>query len=149
MVMNIPLVYKNLLISFVKNNVEFMIIGGYAVMHHGYQRITNDIDIWLKPNNDNRNKFVKALKISDKELIVISQMDFSKNQVFHINIGLFKIDFLTFVDGLTYEEADLNKESFLLQQTLIPVISFYDLIKLKAIAGRFQDKIDIDILQNK
>lgn len=31
-----------------KNNVEYLVIGGYAVVHYGYVRTTADIDIWVR-----------------------------------------------------------------------------------------------------
>ncbi len=54
--------HRQLLLSLLNNNVSFILIGGYAVIYYGYERITGDMDIWLQPNNENRNKLLNALK---------------------------------------------------------------------------------------
>jgi hypothetical protein len=41
--------------------VDFLLIGGYAVIYHGYVRSTGDLDIWIRPTNENKEKFIKAL----------------------------------------------------------------------------------------
>ena len=38
-----------------------MLIGGYAVIYHGYERLTTDMDIFLEPENTNRDKLIPAL----------------------------------------------------------------------------------------
>ena len=43
--------HREMLLMLIKHKVEFMIIGGYAVIYYGYGRTTNDMDIWLKPDN--------------------------------------------------------------------------------------------------
>lgn len=134
--------HKKLLLLLLKYDVEFMLIGGYAVIYYGYQRTTSDMDIWLSPNNQNRNKFILALKemgIVQQDLNEISKMDFTAIQVLHTGEKPNKIDFLTHVHGLTFEEAN-NKKVFLpLKDNKVPVINYHHLITLKMLAGRAQD----------
>ncbi len=142
--------HKKLLLLLLKHNVEFMLIGGYAVIYYGYQRVTSDMDIWLNPNNDNRDKFINALQeqgIIQEDTDAITQMDFTQIQVLHIGEKPNKIDFLTKVQGLTFEEADSKKVCFPLKDKKVPIIQYHHLITLKIIAGRPQDKADVDILQ--
>jgi hypothetical protein len=54
--------HKEFLLLLLKHEVEFMLIGGYAVIFHGYERTTGDMDIWLKPSNENKEKFIEVLK---------------------------------------------------------------------------------------
>lgn len=54
--------FKLLLLLLKKHGVNFMLKGGYAVIYYGYERSTNDLDIWLQPQNDNREKLIEALK---------------------------------------------------------------------------------------
>ena len=49
--------YKALLLLLKKNDVSFMLIGGYAVIYYGYERTTSDMDIWLEPTNANKNYY--------------------------------------------------------------------------------------------
>ncbi|ODS81570.1 MAG: hypothetical protein ABS46_11195 [Cytophagaceae bacterium SCN 52-12] len=70
------------------SDVEFIVVGGYAVIYHGYKRTTGDIDIWLKPTNENRDKLVRALakmEFSKDSLDQLSQLDFKETLVFSIN----------------------------------------------------------------
>lgn len=43
-------------------SVEFILIGGYSVIYYGYSRTTNDMDLWLKPDNSNKDRFLNAIK---------------------------------------------------------------------------------------
>ncbi len=142
--------HKNFLLLLLKHRVEFILIGGYAVIYHGYQRPTGDMDIWLKPDNANREKFIAALRehvIPEKNINTVSKMNFSDAQVMHIGEKPNKIDFLTKVSGLTFDEADKKKVLLPLKDKFVPVVHYHHLIVLKMIAGRPQDKADVDILQ--
>ncbi len=142
--------YKKFLLLLLKHKVEFMLIGGYAVIYYGYERTTSDMDIWLQPTNSNRDKFINALRehgINESDLKSVHKMDFTEVQVLHIGEKPNKIDFLTKVLGLTYDEADSKKSLLPLKDKNIPVIHYHHLIVLKMLAGRPQDKADIDILQ--
>jgi hypothetical protein len=74
-------------------------------------------------------------------------MNFSEAKVMHIGEKPNKIDFLTKAQGLTYDEADKGKKMLPMKDQLIPVIQYDHLIVLKMIAGRPQDKADVDVLQ--
>ncbi len=142
--------HKRLLLLLLKHKVEFMLIGGYAVIYYGYERGTADMDIWLKPTNENRDKFIAVMMehgISDETVKAVSKMDFTKAKVLTIGSKPSQIDFLTKVQGLTYEEADKEKRLFPMKDQLIPIIQYHHLIITKMIAGRLQDKADVDILQ--
>jgi hypothetical protein len=54
--------HKAILLQLLKYKVDFMLIGGYAVIYHGYGRTTGDMDIWLKPDNENRDKLIPVLR---------------------------------------------------------------------------------------
>ncbi|MCX6290961.1 MAG: hypothetical protein NT126_04285 [Bacteroidetes bacterium] len=108
------------------------------------------MDIWLRPDNGNKENFVKALRehgIGADSLQVVTQMDFNEAKVMHIGEKPNKIDFLTKVTGLSYDEADKEKKLLPLKNQKVPVIQYHHLITLKMIAGRPQDQADVDVLQ--
>src|SRR6056297_1966611 len=79
--------HSKLIRELLKNEVEFIIIGGYAVIHHGYKRTTGDLYIWLKPSNSQKKNLVTALRnvgIKKKGLDELLLMDFEKKVVFTI-----------------------------------------------------------------
>jgi len=142
--------HKKFLLLLVKHQVDFILIGGYAVIFYGYERTTGDMDIWLKPENKNRDKFVLALEehgILKEDLELVKKLDFAETQVMHIGKEPNKIDFLTRVQAVEYEEADSKKIFFPLNDKQIPIVQFEHLIQMKILSNRLKDKADVDILQ--
>jgi predicted nucleotidyltransferase len=131
-------------------NVNFIIIGGYSVIFHGYKRTTGDIDIWLKPDNDNKKKLLPVLKqfgFEDDEVNAVSNIDFTQHTVFSMGEEPEKIDFLTRINLVQYDEADNNKVVAEVDELQIPFLHLNDLILSKINTGRSKDKADIDMLQ--
>jgi len=56
--------HQLLLKELLNAKVDFIIIGGYSVIYHGYRRTTGDVDIWIKPDNANKPKLLKEPIIS-------------------------------------------------------------------------------------
>jgi NACalpha-BTF3-like transcription factor len=142
--------HKNFLLLLLKHEVEFMLIGGYAVIYYGYERGTEDMDLWLKPTNANRDKFIEALKehgVSRETLTAVKEMDFTTTLVMYIGEKPNTIEFLTKVQGVTYEEADKEKVMLPLKDKQIPVIQYHHLVLTKIATGRTKDKADIEELQ--
>jgi hypothetical protein len=142
--------HKQMLRRLVEFNVDFMLIGGYAVNLHGYVRATGDMDIWLKPSNENREKFLTLLKaegFDDLSLSHISKTDFSKHAAFHIGERPFQVEFLTIISGVTFDEAIERKEHMPFENRLIPFLNMEHLILSKLTSGRPKDKLDVEELQ--
>lgn len=79
-----------------KNKVNYMLIGGYAVIYYGYERHTTDMDIWLQPTNANRDKLIEALKefgIGSKSIRDISKLNFAEIQFFFFGKNLAELIF--------------------------------------------------------
>jgi len=142
--------YKKMLLLLVKHDVKFMLIGGYAVIFHGYERLTTDLDIFLEPENKNRDKLVVALKefgISNDSLKKLSKLDFNKIQFFHFGERPNRIDFLTKINLVTYTVAAKEARVFTIGKILIPIIQYHHLILSKMTTDRPQDKADVEMLQ--
>lgn len=131
--------------------VEYLVVGGYAVNYHGYRRTTGDIDLWIKPDNGlNKDRIVKALKslgVDGDKLQQLIQLDFSRPLVFIDGEEPFKIDFMTAVSGVKFDEAWKQKVISHLDGLAIPFINLNHLIMSKITTGRPQDNIDIEKLQ--
>ncbi len=66
----------NLLNELNHNNVEYIVVGGYAVNFHGYRRTTGDIDLWIKPDNTiNKKNIIKSLRNLKVEEDVLSKIN--------------------------------------------------------------------------
>ncbi len=132
------------------SDAEYLIIGGYAVNYHGFGRPTGDLDIWLKPDNENKAKCVTAfrkLKYQEHSLEKLSTLDFEKPQVFYVGEPPLRIEFLTQVNLAKFDEAWETKETLSLENVTIPVINYKHLILTKINTGRTQDKLDLEELQ--
>ena len=142
--------YKEMLQLLLEEQVDFMIVGAYALGTHGYPRATGDIDIWVKPNNINSKKLYKALARFGAPLGQIQIDEFSTEGII-LQIGVIprRIDIITKIDGVTYEEADEDKIIVEIEGLKIPVISLEKLIRNKMATGREKDELDIKTLTKK
>jgi predicted nucleotidyltransferase len=142
--------HQELLRKLLDAGVEFIIIGGYSVIFHGYKRTTGDIDVWLKPDNTNKVKFLKVLAqfdFDETELSQVANLDFTKHIAFSIGEQPEKMDFLTFISLVKYQDADQKKIIAEVDGLQIPFLHLNDLVLSKMNTGRSKDKADIDMLQ--
>ena len=142
--------HRQFLKLLLKHNVKFILIGGYAVIYHGYERLTGDMDIWLEPNNENRNLLTIALTafgIEDEDVKKVSQTNFTEPQIFFIGKVPRRIDFLTKITGINFTEANEQVNFFYMQELKIPVINYHHLLISKTNTGRLKDKADIEELE--
>lgn len=142
--------HQELLAALLKHNVDFIIIGGYAVIYHGYHRTTGDVDIWLKPDNNIKKNLIHALLefgIEQSSLDGLESLDFEKHIAFHIGNEPDKIDFVTHIDSVKYEEADHEKVIAVIDHLQVPFLHLNHLILSKFNTGRLRDKADIEELQ--
>lgn len=143
--------FQEMLLALVNNKVRFMLIGGHAVIYHGYARTTGDMDIWLALGNDNKEKLAKALMefgIDDESLSIFHSMDFTKPlNVFYFGKDPRRIDFVTLINNVSFEEAYAKAASFTLENISVPVIQYNQLILSKINSDRLKDKADVEELQ--
>lgn len=131
-----------------KNDVLYMIVGGYAVGFHGHPRYTGDLDIWLLPTPDNAFKIVKAIGEFGFGSLGISEKDLStEGLIVQLGHPPLRIDLLTSIDGVNFEECYPNKKTTLIDALPVHFISYDDLIRNKKASGRHQDLGDIENLQ--
>lgn len=143
--------HKQLLHLLVGHHVQFMLIGGYAVIHYGYGRTTGDMDIWLQLGIENKVRLLKALAdfgIEDEDLDQLRQMDFTKPMpVFFIGEAPRRIDFITLVNNVRFAQAIKEVNYFPLGDKDIPVIQYHHLLLTKSGTSRLKDLADIEELE--
>ena len=142
--------HKQMLLLLNKHKVNFMLIGGYAVIYHGYERLTTDMDIWLQPDNNNRDKLIDALSefgIGNASLSQLAKINFNEASFFYFGERPRRIDFFTKINSVTFDEAAPVVNHLPLANILVPVIQYHHLILSKIANNRPQDKADVDMLQ--
>ncbi len=149
--MNLFVEYHQYLIkTLLGSGVDFIVIGGYSVIFHGYRRTTGDIDIWLKPDNDNKKKVLTALRVlgyDEEEIAPIASINFCDTAMFSIGEDPERADFLTAVSLVKYEDADKQKVVADVDGLQVPFLHLNHLVLSKMNTGRTKDQADIDELQ--
>lgn len=141
--------FKDMLQCLLDENVEFLLVGGYALGAHGYPRATKDIDLWLWADPSNAEKAYQALAMFGAPMNQISSDDLAKvGTVFQIGVPPNRIDLVTAVSGIEFRTCYQNRVTILIEDLAVPVISKPDLIRNKRATGRPQDQLDADILES-
>ena len=88
--------------------VRYVLVGGYAVILHGYNRTTGDLDIWLERTEENYTRLVSAFRIFNMPVFDMSLENFlntSQYDVFTFGVPPVSIDIMLNVKGLDFKEA--------------------------------------------
>ena len=140
--------YADMVKAMLDEGVEFMLVGGYAVLFHGYPRTTFDIDLWVRPSPDNAPKVLAALHRFGAPLQDVTASDFDHpDMVYQIGVPPCRIDILTRIDGVAWEEAEGNAILGNVDGLPLKVIGLAELIRNKRASGRTKDAADADALE--
>jgi len=128
-------------------NVEYLVVGGFALAFHGVPRFTGDLDLYINPQRDNAERVLMALKDFGFGSLEISIEDLTKpGQVIQLGVPPVRIDFVTSIDGVTWQEAWAGRA----QEACGNVTLFYlgrkQLVANKQACGRPRDLADIEAL---
>ena len=133
-----------------KHKVDYLLVGGYAVAMYGYPRYTGDIDFWVKPTNENAKKIINVLNDFGFEGLDISEKDFNEeDKVVQLGYPPNRIDIITSVTGLDFDESFLNKKIIEVSEIKVYFISLFHLRKNKEATGRDKDRTDLNNLPEK
>jgi len=142
--------HREFLKELYKEKVNFILVGGYALIYHGYIRGTGDMDIWLEPDNKTKDKLLiilKKLKFSKDSIRKVEKLNFIEMVAFHFGDPPEKIDFLTKLSGIVFKEAFENCNYLEIADVKIPVLRLEDLITNKLLSNRAKDKADVEELR--
>lgn len=141
--------FLELLSAFLAADVRFLVIGAYAVGVHGRPRATKDIDIWIEASADNAVRVITALRDFGAPMGDLVASDFEvPGTGFKMGIPPRRIDVLTKIEGITFEQAWPNRQDAAFSADVrCPVIGLRDLLTNKRAAGRPQDLADVAALE--
>ena len=141
--------YKEMLQCLLEENVRFLLVGAYAVAVHGFPRATKDIDFFVWATPENAANLMRALTKFGAPLHDISEADLSsEGVVFQIGNSPRRIDIMTNISGVKFEQAYANKTTISIEGIEVPVISLEDLIANKRASARTQDLADVEKLES-
>lgn len=128
------------------NNVDYILLGGYAVILYGYSRTTGDMDILVRKDKENYHKVVAAFREFGMSVFDMTEENFLNNSdfdVFSFGIPPVSIDILTNAKELDFDEAFNNATIHKIDDLQVKVIHFNDLIRQKKAVNRPKDINDI------
>jgi hypothetical protein len=140
--------FKELLQTFNEESVRYLVVGGYAVIHHSQPRYTKDLDLWVEPTAENARRVAKSFLKFGLPLDEVTQEDFAtEGTQFFIGIPPCAFDFLTTISGLVFSHAWENKVLSDEDGVAVPYLGKADLITAKKAAGRLQDLADLEEIE--
>jgi hypothetical protein len=136
-----------LLAAFLAAEVEYAVVGGVAVNAHGYVRATNDLDIFIRPTEDNARSAFRALHTLGVPLEGLTPGDLLNDQE-NLRFGPEEdhIDILASIGEMPFDQVWRNRVETLVGGLSIPFISRTDLIENKLQVGRMRDLADAEEL---
>lgn len=137
---------EGLLQSLKEHRVDFVVIGATAFPVHGYARATLDIDIFIKPSEENAGRTRAALEAFGYDVTDIKIEDLLKKKLL-IRQYAVETDIHPFVKGMSFERVWKNKVKAKFGKTPVYFASLTDLIKMKHAANRPQDIEDLKYLK--
>lgn len=147
--MDLPNDFRDLMFEMLDADVQFVVVGGYAVAFHGHPRATKDIDILVRPHHDNAKRVYKALAAFGAPLQAfdVAETDFSSyDGVLQIGLPPLRIDLLNKASGISFDEAVEERQTMVVDGRDVPVIGLKALLKNKRASGRPQDLADVAAL---
>jgi len=143
--------YKEMLQILQKHNVNYILVGAYALAAQGYPRSTLDIDIWVNPNKDNSSNIYKALVEFGAPLEDINEDTFKeKGIVFQIGVAPCRINIITEISGgIEFKDAISRSIKTEIEGVSLNILSIEDLIKNKVAIGRLPARRAIQLGEPK
>jgi hypothetical protein len=142
--------FIDILSAFSEEKVEFLVVGGYAMAFHGHVRATGDIDLWIRCSSVNAQKVWRALQAFGAPLFDLSIDDLTNpDMVFQMGVIPSRIDVITKIDGVDFEEAWQQRQTVEVEGLNIPVITKPLLLVNKKSTARPKDLNDVLWLESE
>lgn len=143
----LPPDFKEFLKLLNEHNVEYLLVGGYAVGYYGYPRATADMDIWIAIQPLNAVKIVTALKEFGFDVPELQPELFLKeDQIIRLGVPPIRIEIATTLSGVSFEKCYAERVVDALDGVRVNLISLENLKTNKKAAGRYKDLSDLEYL---
>ena len=140
--------FREFLKSLNSRGVRYLVLGGYAVIHYGYRRATDDLDVWIAVDPENTERLSEVLQefggFSARK--VKASMFREVGKIFKFGREPVRIDILTSPSGVTFDTAYAKRNEVIWDGVKVSLINLEDLKRNKAASGRAKDQADLDNL---
>jgi hypothetical protein len=142
--------FRDLLSALSAEGADFIVVGAHAVMFYTSPRYTKDLDIWVRPTRENAERVHRALRAFGAPMADLSADDLAiPGTIFQIGIAPNRIDILTSIDAVTFDDAWARRSSSTYGGVPIALLSVEDLLANKRAVGRRQDLFDVERLERQ
>jgi hypothetical protein len=140
--------YRDILAELSAAEADYLLVGAFALAVHEMPRATGDIDLWVRPDPSNAPRVWAALARFGAPIHHLSEEELAKPGFFYqIGVAPKRIDLLTSIDGVTFEEAWQERVYHDFEGITVPVISRRHLLINKKATGRPKDLADVAWLE--
>lgn len=131
-------------------NAEFLVVGAHALAIHGVPRATGDLDLFVRPDRENARRVAAALRGFGAKLEAhgVTDDDFAREgTVYEIGLPPRRIDVLTSISGVTFEEAWQTRALLRVDESEVPALGREAMLKNKRASGRPKDLLDVAAIE--
>lgn len=140
--------FVEMLSALVEAQAEFLVVGAHALAAHGVPRATGDLDIWVRNSDENADHVLRALENFGAPLHDLKREDLARpGTVFQIGVPPSRIDILTSISGVGFDEAWPNRVTIDVGKLAIPVLGRREFVVNKRAVGRPRDLSDLELLE--
>lgn len=145
--MQLPEDFKEFLKLLKENEVEYLLVGGYAVGFYGYPRPTGDMDIWISNSKENARKVFDVLVEFGFSSSDLSPKLFAQEKsIVRMGVPPFKLEIITFIDGVEFHKCYQERKLANIDSVEVNLISLENLKINKKASGRLKDLNDLENL---
>jgi hypothetical protein len=143
----LPPDFKEFLRLLNARQVEYLLIGGYAVSYYGYPRATADMDIWVAMNRENAEKVVAVLREYGFDLPELSpELFLEEKKMIRMGVPPLRLELITSISGVRFEECYAERVPGVIDDIEVSLISLRHLKLNKKASGRYKDLNDLENL---
>ena len=140
--------YRDMLSALSAAGADYLVVGAHAVAAHGFPRATGDLDIWVRPTKENADRVWRALVNFGAPRSQLKAEDFcSPDTVYQVGLAPNRIDILTSIDGVHFDEAWPHRKQTNVDELVFFVIGRNQLLANKRATGRPKDLADVAWLE--
>jgi hypothetical protein len=128
--------------------VEFVIVGAHALAFHGAPRFTGDLDILVRPTNENGRRVLAAISEFGFPTTLLTAADIvGGTKVIEMGVAPVQIHLMSQIDGVTWDEVWASRETGSFGPRTVAFIGRDAFLRNKRAAGRPKDLADVDALR--
>jgi hypothetical protein len=142
--------YREIFSELFDAQADFLVVGAFAMAGHGMMRTTGDLDLWVRPNRENAERVWAALARYGAPIETLTKEELSRPGLFfQVGVAPRRIDILTDIDGVSFEEAWKDRVYRQIDDLSVPVISRAHLLANKRATGRPKDLGDVAWIESR